>query len=101
MDRIPCGQLAGVCVLFEHQGRRVNHSFPTLHMSTSSPITRSSTMDSRMDWRRGVVIVIRDAFRGVLDYVSDNDIDWDAWRPLYEQGLSPQAAVDRPFLRNL
>jgi hypothetical protein len=54
-----------------------------------------------MDWRRGVVIVIRDAFRGVLDHVSDNDIDWDAWRPLYEQGWSPQAAVDRAFLRNL
>lgn len=70
-------------------------------MSTSSPITKSSTIDSWMDWRRGVVIVIRDAFRGVLDHVSDNDIAWDAWRPLYEQGWSPQAAVDRAFLRNL
>ena len=70
-------------------------------MITSSPTTKSSTIDSWINWRRGVVIVIRDAFRGVLDHVSDNDIDWDAWRPLYEQGWSPQAAVDRAFLRNL
>jgi hypothetical protein len=52
-------------------------------------------------WRAGVVAVIRFDFRDVLQEVGDNDIDWDAWRPLYEEGRSPQAAVDRAFLRDL
>ena len=53
------------------------------------------------EWRAGVVAVIRYDFRDVLDRVDDSDIDWDAWRPLYDEGRSPQAAVDRAFLRDL
>lgn len=52
-------------------------------------------------WRASVVAVIRWDFRDVLDQVEDNDVDWDAWRPLFEEGRSPQAAVDRAFLRDL
>lgn len=52
-------------------------------------------------WRAGVVAVIRCDFRDVLDQVDDSDVDWDAWRPLFEEGRSPQAAVDRAFLRDL
>jgi hypothetical protein len=52
-------------------------------------------------WRAGVVDVIRCDFRDVLDQVDDSDVDWDAWRPLFEEGRSPQAAVDRAFLRDL
>jgi hypothetical protein len=54
-----------------------------------------------VQWRAGVVKVIRFDFRDVLDEVGDGDIDWEAWRPLYEEGRSPQAAVDRAFLRDL
>lgn len=52
-------------------------------------------------WRASVVAVIRWDFRDVLDQVDDNDVDWDAWRSLFEEGRSPQAAVDRAFLRDL
>lgn len=56
---------------------------------------------SWVQWRAGVVAVIRFDFRDVLQDVKDADIDWDAWRPLYEEGRTPQAAVDRAFLRDL
>lgn len=39
--------------------------------------------------------------RGAAYAERAGDIDWDAWRPLYEEGRSPQAAVDRAFLRDL
>jgi len=52
-----------------------------------------------LDWRRHVVALIRMDFREVLQDVGDDDIDWDAWRPLYEAGRSPKAAVDSAFLR--
>lgn len=52
-------------------------------------------------WRAGVVAAIRLELREVLEDVKDADIDWDAWRPLYEEGRSPRAAVDRAFLRDL
>jgi len=52
-------------------------------------------------WRAGVVKVIRYDFGDVLDDVGEADIDWDAWRPLYDEGRTPQAAVDRAFLRDL
>jgi len=57
--------------------------------------------ESWLQWRAGVVAVIRFDFSDVLEEVADNDIDWDAWRPLYDEGRSPQAAVDRAFLRDL
>jgi hypothetical protein len=57
--------------------------------------------ESWQQWRAGVVAVIRYDFRDVLDDVRDTDIDWDAWRPLFDEGRSPQAAVDRAFLRDL
>lgn len=57
--------------------------------------------ESWQQWRSAVVAVIRYDFHDVLDDVGEGDIDWDAWRPLYNEGRSPQAAVDRAFLRDL
>jgi hypothetical protein len=57
--------------------------------------------ESWSDWRQGVVAVIRNEFRDIFDQIDDGDIDWDAWRPLFDEGRSPQAAVDRAFVRNL
>jgi hypothetical protein len=48
-----------------------------------------------------VLAIIRYDFGRVLSNVNDKDIDWAAWRPLYEEGRSPQFAVDRAFLRDL
>lgn len=57
--------------------------------------------DPWFDWRRQVVAVIRSNFRGVLGDVGEDDVDWEAWRSLYEEGRSPEAAVDRAFLRDV
>lgn len=56
---------------------------------------------SWFQWRASVVAIIQYDFGQVLCDVTDKDIDWDAWRPLYEEGRSPQSAVDNAFVRDL
>jgi hypothetical protein len=51
------------------------------------------------DWRRGVVAEIRSEFRELFSAIEDQDIDWDAWLPLYLEGCSPRNAVDKAFVR--
>jgi hypothetical protein len=58
-------------------------------------------LQSWFQWRASVVAVIRYDFGEVLANIGDADIDWEAWRPFYDEGRSPQAAVDRAFLRDL
>ena len=55
--------------------------------------------DSWLDWQRQVVYVIRSDFGELLPDIGAEDIDWDAWRPLYEDGCSAKAAVDQAFVR--
>jgi hypothetical protein len=50
-------------------------------------------------WQQEVLSVIHSDFRNVLDTVEWDDIDWDAWRPLFEQGYSPRDAVRNAFGR--
>ena len=50
-------------------------------------------------WREQVVSFIRADFAEVLQDVGEDDIDWDAWRPLFDQGHSPRSAVDQAFVR--
>ena len=50
------------------------------------------------DWQQAVLQLIRRDFIEVLREVGEQDVDWDAWRPLYEQGLSPSQAVAEAFL---
>jgi hypothetical protein len=52
------------------------------------------------EWQQAVIAAIRDDYAEVLDDVDEDDIDWDAWRPLYQEGLSPRAAVDHAFVRD-
>jgi hypothetical protein len=52
-------------------------------------------------WQRRVVTVIRNHLSEVLSDVRQEDIDWDAWRPFFEAGLSPHTAVEAAFLRPL
>jgi hypothetical protein len=56
--------------------------------------------ESWSDWQRGVVAVIRADFSDVLEDIREDDVDWDAWRPLFDQGRSPRSAVDCAFLRD-
>jgi hypothetical protein len=46
------------------------------------------------DWQYKVVAIIRLEYEEVLSDVENEDIDWDAWRPLYDEGRSPRAAVE-------
>ncbi len=50
-------------------------------------------------WQTEVLQVIQTEFRGVLEDVSSEDIDWSAWRPLYDQGCSAREAVRSAFGR--
>jgi hypothetical protein len=33
--------------------------------------------------------------------VSIDDIDWPSWRPFFEEGRAPRAAIERPLERDL
>jgi hypothetical protein len=55
--------------------------------------------DSWAHWREQIVAVIRTEFPEILQDIGQDDIDWDAWRPLFDRGLSALAAVDNAFLR--
>ena len=50
------------------------------------------------EWQQAVVELIREDFSEVLTEVGEEDVDWDAWRPLYDRGLSPGQAVAEAFL---
>ena len=50
------------------------------------------------EWQQTVLQLIRRDFSEVLQEVGEQDVDWDAWRPLYEQRLSPRQAVAEAFL---
>jgi hypothetical protein len=52
-------------------------------------------------WKQGVVAAIREFLHGTLSQVSEEDVDWDAWRSLYDAGLSPARAVSRAYLRDI
>lgn len=52
-------------------------------------------------WKQGVVAAIREFLEGTLSEVSEEDVDWDAWRSLYDSGLSPAMAVNRAYLRDV
>jgi hypothetical protein len=63
--------------------------------------TTESWGDTWTQWRQGVVTAIRNDFPEVLQDIGENDIDWDAWRPYYDKGHSPQEAVDQAFLKTV
>lgn len=58
----------------------------------------SADTQSWVDWQQAVVTLIRQDFSEVLTQVGEEDVDWDAWRPLYEQGMTPREAVADAFL---
>lgn len=58
-----------------------------------------AVVDNWIEWQHQVVAAVRAEFSGVLQDIDGDDIGWDAWRPLFDQGLTPAAAVDAAFLR--
>jgi len=51
-------------------------------------------------WQQEVVETIRDLYHELFSDVEREDIDWDAWRPLFDEGRSPRAAVNCAFVRD-
>jgi hypothetical protein len=52
-------------------------------------------MNEWQEWRRAVVVEIRNGFREQFSEIEDHEIDWDAWLPLFLEGCAPRAAVDK------
>ena len=50
-------------------------------------------------WQMEVLQIIHSEFVGVLEAVSWDDVDWNAWRPLFDQGHSARDAVHSAFGR--
>jgi hypothetical protein len=65
---------------------------------SGSSIVNIIEMESWYEWQHAVVQLIRRDFSEVLTEVAEEDVDWDAWRPLYDQGMSPPEAVADAFL---
>jgi hypothetical protein len=57
-------------------------------------------MDEWLDWQRGVVKELRAELGEHLGELDDHDIDWEAWLPLYLEGCTPKAAVEKAFVRH-
>lgn len=74
----------------------------TVKQNVVSPPTSGESIGTEerwQVWQHEVLSVIHSDFRNVLDTVEWDDIDWDAWRPLFEQGCSPRDAVRNAFGR--
>jgi hypothetical protein len=50
-------------------------------------------------WQTEVLQIIHAEFSGVLEAISWDDVDWSAWRPLFDQGYSACEAVRSAFGR--
>jgi hypothetical protein len=46
-----------------------------------------------MHWQTEIVAIIRRDYQDLLPQVQWEDIDWEAWKPLYEQGCTASIAV--------
>lgn len=52
------------------------------------------------EWQDAVVGVLRAEYRDIVQNIQFDDVDWNAWRPLYDEGRSPHAAVARALTRD-
>ena len=60
----------------------------------------TNVMLSWAQWQLAVVALLRADFSEVLQHIGFDEVDWDAWRGLYEEGRTPRAAVDRALERD-
>lgn len=58
-------------------------------------------VQSWTDWQQAVIVSIRRHYGGILADIDTEEVDWDAWRPLFDEGRSPDDAVLRAFARDL
>ncbi len=55
---------------------------------------------SWQQWQQQVLSKIRRDYADILQHLTLDDIDWSAWRSLYDDGRSASEAVDCAFVRN-
>jgi hypothetical protein len=53
-----------------------------------------------LSWQAGVLAELQSELREHVGDIDDQDVDWDAWLPLFLEGCSPRAAVDKAFVRH-
>ncbi len=58
-------------------------------------------MQSWTSWQCEVLVHLRADFEEVLQHIDLEDVAWDEWRRLYDEGREPRAAVNRAFARDL
>lgn len=46
-------------------------------------------------WQRAVVTQIRESYPDLFPCLQQEEIDWQAWQPLFEQGCDARAAVEQ------
>jgi hypothetical protein len=51
-------------------------------------------------WQRTVLALLQADVSGVLATIRLDEVDWDAWRTFYAEGLSPRSAIDRALARD-
>lgn len=59
---------------------------------------RDARLEQRWEiWQLQVLDIIRSEYASVLQEISWHDVDWNAWRPLFDAGHSPSDAVLSAF----
>ena len=53
-----------------------------------------------LSWQSGVLAELQSELREYVGDIDDQDVDWDAWLPLFLEGCSPRAAVEKAFVRH-
>lgn len=53
-----------------------------------------------LTWQCGVVAELRHELHEHLGELDDRDVDWDAWFPLFLEGCTPRAAVEKALVRH-
>lgn len=46
-------------------------------------------------WQREVVTTVREHYPDLFQFLRQEDIDWDAWRPLFDEGYDAEQAVNQ------
>ena len=67
-----------------------------------SEMMSTQQCDTRLEpgwenWQHEVLDIIRSEYSLVLQEVSWHDVEWNAWRPLFDAGYSPSDAVQSAF----
>ena len=57
-------------------------------------------MLSWTQWQQAVLRQLRTDFAELLQQIGLDDVDWDSWRPFYDDGRTPQAAINRALERD-